>query len=361
MAYNIFWNILDKFTKQAQPQVPSFATPQAPRTMIYDPKVNIPTQPVKTQPTTTGWTMWATMWSTPTPSPRAKVAMSFWLNEKDMKLLEFAKSKGIDQKAAMQFVQDKKKEEQATQIQTQEQEKQWPDLWVMWSVWEALYGWLRVWEQIPRYAGNLLNLTQKYVTTPLIAGGAEMLWADEFAQKWRTAGVQFWEGAKALGEDITKAGEWDITEKQRTARRFGASMVATAPIPLGTASKFVQGAGLAKTALRWGIAWFTGTPVYTALEEWRLPTASEQAIGTVWGAVLWTALEKVAIPGIQKWIETVQKKINPYKFTQQIDDETVKLVRQAVRPSISWVDTANKFDVQDAKLLQWVKENKQEK
>lgn len=41
-----------------------------------------------------------------------------------MKLLEFAKSKGIDQKAAMQFVQDKKKEEQATQIQTQEQEKQ---------------------------------------------------------------------------------------------------------------------------------------------------------------------------------------------------------------------------------------------
>lgn len=113
MAYNIFWNILDKFTKQAQPQVPSFATPQAPRTMIYDPKVNIPTQPVKTQPTTTGWTMWATMWATPTPSPRAKVAMSFWLNEKDMKLLEFAKSKWIDQKVAMQFVQDKKKEEQA--------------------------------------------------------------------------------------------------------------------------------------------------------------------------------------------------------------------------------------------------------
>jgi hypothetical protein len=48
----------------------------------------------------------------------------------------------------------------------------------------------------------------------------------------------------------------------------------------------------------------------------------------------------------------VQKKINPTKFTQQIDDETVKLVRQAIRPSTSGVDTANKFDVQDAKLLQ---------
>lgn len=35
MAYNLFDNIFDQFTKQAQPQVPSFATPQAPRTSSY--------------------------------------------------------------------------------------------------------------------------------------------------------------------------------------------------------------------------------------------------------------------------------------------------------------------------------------
>lgn len=245
---------------------------------------------------------------------------------------------------------------QIEQARVQEQAKQWEDLGIMWNIWNAIAGWFRVWEQIPRYAGNLLDLTQKYITTPALAGWAELFWNEELAWRIRTAWETFWAWAKSLWEEITKAGEWDITEKQREARRFGASMVATAPIPLGTATNLVKWAGLWATALRWAIAGWVSTPIYTGLEEWRLPTAVEQVWWTVWGAVLWPLVEKVAIPAVWKWIEAVQKKINPVKFTKQMDDETIKLVRQAVRPSISWVDTAGKFDVQDAKLLQWVKE-----
>jgi len=46
MALNLFDNIFNQFTVQAQPQVPSFATPQAPRTTNY-------TQPVVSKPTVT--------------------------------------------------------------------------------------------------------------------------------------------------------------------------------------------------------------------------------------------------------------------------------------------------------------------
>ena len=35
MAYNLFDNIFDQFTKQAPSQVPNFATPIAPRTSSY--------------------------------------------------------------------------------------------------------------------------------------------------------------------------------------------------------------------------------------------------------------------------------------------------------------------------------------
>lgn len=50
MALNLFDNIFNQFTGQAQPQVPSFATPQAPRTTNYaQPVVSKPTaiQPIK--------------------------------------------------------------------------------------------------------------------------------------------------------------------------------------------------------------------------------------------------------------------------------------------------------------------------
>ncbi len=114
---NIFDNIIqsqfNKFTRNSQPTTPSFSTPVAPRAMSYDPQVNTPTPQINTQPIPTGWVFWATMWANPIASPRAKVAMSFWLNEKEMWLLDFAKSKWIDAKTAMSYVQDKRKQEQA--------------------------------------------------------------------------------------------------------------------------------------------------------------------------------------------------------------------------------------------------------
>lgn len=266
-------------------------------------------------------------------------------DDKDIEFLKQAKAKGISSQQAFDFL-NKKKEEQ----------KQWPDLGIGWNIKEGATWAFRVWEQIPRYAGNLLDFTQKYVTTPLMAEWAELFWQEELAWKIRSAWAKFGAWAKWLGEEITRAWEGDITEKQRWARRFGASMVATAPIPLWTASKVVQWAWLAKTALRWAIAWWVGTPIYTWLEEWRLPTMEEQAIWTAWWAILWPTIEKVALPAVNKWVEAIQRWVNPVKFTQQMDDEAISLIRQAVRPSISGVDTAWKFDMQDKKLLQGVKE-----
>jgi len=269
-------------------------------------------------------------------------------SDKEIKFLKLQKDKWADSKMAMDFIMQKREE-----VKQQETEKN--KLGIMWGIKEWIIWWARVWEQIPRYAGNLLNLTQEYVTTPLIAGSADLLWADEFADKWRSAGARFGAGAKQLWEDITRAWEWDITENQRNARRVWASVVATAPIPLKWAW-LVKGTWLWATATRGAIAWAQATPIYTALEEWRLPTGGEMAVGTLWGAVLGTAIEKAVVPWIQKWAELIQRKINPAKFSSKIDTETTDLIRKAVRPSVSWVDTVKKFDIQDEKLLQWVKE-----
>lgn len=46
---NLFSNIFDQFTgKQAQPQVPSFATPQAPRTTNYTQPIVAPAKRIST-------------------------------------------------------------------------------------------------------------------------------------------------------------------------------------------------------------------------------------------------------------------------------------------------------------------------
>jgi len=46
MAFNLFDSILNQFTGQAQQKVPSFDTPQAPRTTNYvAPNVSISTTP----------------------------------------------------------------------------------------------------------------------------------------------------------------------------------------------------------------------------------------------------------------------------------------------------------------------------
>lgn len=92
--------------------------------------------------------------------------------------------------------------------------------------------------------------------------------------------------------------------------------------------------------------------------EWSANIASLLPIGKAWQ--VWVkAGEKVAEKWI-KWVQKVWEKLWAFTPIEQkiakADTETIDKIRQAIRPSITWVDTAWKFDAQSDKLLQWVKE-----
>ena len=52
----------------------------------------------------------------------------------------------------------------------------------------------------------------------------------------------------------------------------------------------------------------------------------------------------------------VNKNYQPEEYAKQIDEQTKAELRQATRPSITWIDTTWKYAKQDEKLLNWVKE-----
>ena len=122
---NLFSNIFDQFTGQAQPQVPSFTTPQAPRTSSY-------VAPTYRQQTQTG--MWVTttqkpintslpMWI-PEPNfpkdPAPELKAKFWFNDKDIEFLRLAKQKGYDSKSAFEYITKKKEQEKENIYKWQE-------------------------------------------------------------------------------------------------------------------------------------------------------------------------------------------------------------------------------------------------
>ena len=147
---NLFSNIFDQFTGKAQPQVPSFGTPQAPRTTNYV----APNMQYSQWPQNTGFWMTTTqrpinaslpMWIPEPVMPvdtSSQIKEKFWFNDKDIEFLRLAKQKGYDSKMAFEYITKKK-----------EQERQWPDLWFFWGAKELLVGWFRWGEQIPRLAG----------------------------------------------------------------------------------------------------------------------------------------------------------------------------------------------------------------
>lgn len=90
------------------------------------------------------------------------------------------------------------------------------------------------------------------------------------------------------------------------------------------------------------------------LLEWAvLPWAWTTA--TQWAVKVAEATWKWVLKAWEKVVEWT-KNIIPKTDITKVDLETTDLIRKAVRPSVTWVDTAWKYAAQDAKLLQWVKE-----
>lgn len=242
------------------------------------------------------------------------------------------------------------------QAMAQEQARQWEDLWFFGSIIE----WAKwIWQAgmyIPELAGNIGSMIPWAMwEIAWFAGSA--LWVERENNPFYTSLKEWQRATQRAGQMVTWAGvdNLNLTEKQKEARRTWAMLALTAPVPV-KGLWLVKWTGLGATALRGWFAWAQGTTAYMAASEWRLPTGGELAMWTAWWAALWPVLEKAVIPWIAKWAEMVNRKLNPSKFVQQIDDETIWLVRKAVRPSVTWVDSVSKFDVQDEKLLQWVKE-----
>ena len=184
---------------------------------------------------------------------------------------------------------------------------QWEDLGIMGNIKEGAIGAFRAGEQIPSIAGNVLDFTTQNITWPLIAGGADLLWANEFADKWRAWAKKFWEWAKKLWDDITMAGMTDgwtnpLTQNQIDARKFGGQMSLTAPIG---GSYIAWAKWLGWLALRsWVVgAWFGW--IQPIIDKGGETTASDiWAWTVVWwvtGAVAWPLISKVVAPTIG-WI-----------------------------------------------------------
>ncbi len=213
-------------------------------------------------------------------------------SDKEVKFLKLQKEKWVDMNQAFAFVEQKRKEEAQAKN---------PNLWVTWGIKEWVIWATQFWQQAPSAVGNILDFTQKYVTTPLIAGGLEAIWAEWAAQKWRSAWEKFWKMAKESWEQFSSEAMqafWPLTENQLKARQTGANLALTAPLPLGKVPSIIKGAWLAPTIARGAYYGAVGTPAYTAVSEWRLPTGGEMVAWTVWGAVAWPLLEKAIIPAV---------------------------------------------------------------
>ena len=180
----------------------------------------------------------------------------------------------------------------------------WEDLGIMGNIKEGAIGAFRAGEQIPTIVGSWLDYLTQNVTSPLVSGWLEMIWAEWAAQKFREASKKTGEFYKKTGEDITMAGMTDggtnpLTQKQIDARKFGGQMALTAPIGGGYVAwaKWVWW-----LALRSGVvgAWFGATQpiIDKGAEATMWDIATGWAIGGVTGAVAWPLISKVIAPAI---------------------------------------------------------------
>ncbi len=182
--------------------------------------------------------------------------------------------------------------------------------------------------------------------TMKVARGLLDIWWDAFMSGLSTASTQ--EQKDFVKQELQKAIEtkgWQyVMQKMQEAQR---DMETLRELDPRAARNFEA----VFTALEW--AWeavwlWTGTKTLKA--TWKATTKALDNIP--WQVMQWAE----NIVDTTKWALDATKKLLPKTDVEKIDLETTDLIRKAVRPSTTWVDTDPKFIAQSQKLLQWVKE-----
>lgn len=292
---NLFDNIFNQFTwKQAQPQVPSFATPQAPRTVNYTAPTMATQQPQEA----------------PIDPIQPKKTMTLFANEK----------KTMDQMLA-----DGLSEDEATALVKEHRKKLYPNLDLTPVEVAALRQMandgltsyeasdllkkskeqkkVKAWEDFQKKyeQGNLLQ-KGAYNTLAFAAGNLETIakygWNIlDFATGWQAG---FWEDVKAM-EQVTQSPEFSDS----TAFKAGTYLpdVAMAVAPVGWVATAWT---LWKAIIQWAKIWGVYGWVNPILQQGS--DASMMDIGkwaAVW-ATVWAAIP-VAWKLISKWADLVKK------------------------------------------------------
>ena len=291
---NLFTNILDQLTKQAQPQMPSFATPVAPRTINYTEPTVITKQPQ----------------TAPTVPVQPKKAMTLFANEKTT--MDQMISDGLSEDEAQNIVKEHRKKlypnidldpvevaalrqmandwltsyeasELLKQSKEQKKVKAWEDFQKKYEQWNILQK--GAYNTLAFAAGNLETIA-KY--------GGNIL---DFATGWKSG---FWEDVKAM-EQVTQSPEFS----ESTAFKAGtyAPDVAMAVAPIG----WVTTAGtIGKAMLQWAKVWWIYGWVNHILQKWSDATAMDiWKWALVWWAV-WAAIP-LAWKAISKGWELIKK------------------------------------------------------
>lgn len=297
---NIFDNLIQSSTNQflgnkAQPQVPSFATPQAPRTMSYT-TPTVPTQqPVQ---------------ETLTPIQQPKKTMTLFSNEK----------KTMDQMLA-----DGLSEDEATALVKEHRKKLYPNLDLTPVEVAALRQMandgltsyeasdllkkskeqkkVKAWEDFQKKyeQGNLLQ-KGAYNTLAFAAGNLETIAKYggnilDFATGWQAG---FWEDVKAM-EQVTQSPEFSDSTAFKAWTYAPDVAMAVAPIGWITAAPTIG-----KAMIQWAKIWWIYGWINPILQQGS--DASMMDIGkwaAVW-ATLWAAIP-VAWKLISKWADLVKK------------------------------------------------------
>lgn len=339
---NLFENIFERnFTKQAQPQVPSFAIPQAPRTINYtEPKVT----------------------PTPVAAVPAKKPLTLFSNEK---------------KTYDQMIADGLSEDEATKLVKEHRKKLYPNIDLnpveVAALRQMANDWLtsyeasdllkkskeqkkaKAWEDFQKKyeQGNLLQ-KGAYNTLAFAAGNLETLAKYggnilDFATGWQAG---FWEDVKAM-EQVTQSPEF-----QSTAFKAGtyAPDVAMAVAPIG----WVKTAGtLGKSIIQWAKVWATYGWINPIIQKWSDATAMDiwkwALIGwAVWGAIplVWKA--------ISKWWDLIKKSGKAlYKTAIKPNAQEARQIIQATAKwkelPVTRADTALKYGITGTEKGIWVK------
>ena len=396
---NLFENIFDKFTKQAQPQVPT-SVPQAPRTASYV-APNIPyseqntgtgfwsiTQP---KPINTSLPMWI-----PEPvfqkDPSDELKKEFGFNDTDIEFLRQAKQEWYDSDMAFEYI-TKKKEQEKQNIYSWDPSV---DNTFMNVVWGAI-------AEIPKVAwevGSFLWKASQYMPANLLWTALEAWFTDktywqlreeqkaqaeQLATAWQ-AGKEFVQKYGAYNPESTGAKVWEIgtqigstliwPNKLKILKEWAGFVKWILPKTLNLASEWALawakydvatkweitkewvliGAGWNLVFGAWGILWW-GKKIIGAL-KWKTP--EEKLIAKLWQEkVKWVVKWKVVnVPVPEKWIiETVTMWVwrpnNPKvlagrALTPSYADKTQKQI----------VNTTADVEKNTRKLWEWIRTGK---